>query len=82
MPQLHLYVPQEVAREVKRRAEAKGRTVSAYLADLVKREVVDAWPQGFFEDVVGGWAGEPLRRAPQLAIESREPLSPKRDEPA
>lgn len=74
MPQLHLYVPREVAREVKRRAEAKGRSVSAYLADLVKREVSDAWPDGFFEEVSGGWSGEPLERAPELPVESREPL--------
>jgi len=82
MPQMHLYVPREVAREVKRRAEAKGSTVSAYLANLVKREVVDAWPEGFFEEVVGGWNGEPLQRPPQLPIESREPLSRPPDEPS
>ena len=74
MPQMHLYVPREVAREVKRRAEAKGSTVSAYLAALVKREVADAWPEGFFEEVVGVWAGGTLERAPQPVVESREAL--------
>ncbi len=74
MPQMHLYVPREVAREVKRRAEAKGATVSAYLAALVKREVADAWPDGFFEEVAGGWAGGRLERAAQPGLESREPL--------
>ena len=74
MPQMHLYVPQEVAREVKRRAEAKGATVSAYLAELVKREVVDAWPADFFDEVAGGWAGDALERAPQPPVESREAL--------
>ena len=75
MPQLHLYVPKELAREVKRRAQAKGSTVSAYLAELVKREVADAWPDGFFDEVGGGWAGEPLVRSPQPVAEERKPLA-------
>ena len=75
MPQLHLYVPEELEREVKRRAEAKGRTVSAYLAELVKREVADAWPDGYFDGVSGGWTGEPLVRSPQPVAEQRKPLT-------
>ena len=92
MPQLHLYVPREIAREVKRRAEAKDTTVSAYLAELVKREVADAWPEDFFDEIVGGWKGTPLERPPQPGLESRDPLrdapgtddagSPGREEPA
>ncbi len=74
MPQMHLYVPREVAREVKRRAEAGGKTVSAYLAELVKREVADDWPEEFFSRVAGAWHGEPLVRAPQPELESRESL--------
>jgi hypothetical protein len=74
VPQMHLYVPREVAREVKRRAEATGTTVSAYLAELVKREVVDDWPGEFFDEVAGGWEGGALQRAPQPVLESREPL--------
>ena len=30
------------------------------------------WLPGFFEDVVGGWQGEPLERAPQGEPEQRE----------
>ncbi len=74
MPQMHLYVPREVAREVKRRAEARGKTVSAYLAELVKREVADDWPGEFFSRVTGAWYGEPLARAAQPELESRESL--------
>ena len=39
MPQLHLYVPDELAAEIARRAEARGLSVSRYLADLVRAEV-------------------------------------------
>jgi hypothetical protein len=33
------------------------------------------WPEGFFEEVVGGWQGEPLTRTPQGEYEDREPLA-------
>ena len=39
VPQLHLYVPKEVAVELKRRAKAKGKTVSGFLAELVQSEI-------------------------------------------
>jgi len=29
---------------------------------------------GFFEEVIGGWAGEPLERAEQGEFETRETL--------
>ena len=74
MSQLHLYVPDDLAEEVQRRAEAEGMTVSKYLASVVKRELHSGWPPGFFEEVVGGWVGEPLRRGPQGGYEDREDL--------
>jgi hypothetical protein len=74
MPQLHLYVPDEVASLVRQRARARKMTVSGYLADLVRREVAAGWPTNFFDEVVGGWSGKPLRRAPQGRSEAREQL--------
>ena len=74
MPQLHFYVPEPVAARVRQRAMAAGLSASRYLAELVQREVGTEWPQGFFEQVVGGWQGEPLDRPPQGAFETREML--------
>ena len=74
MPQLHLYVPDEIASVVRQRARARRMTVSGYLAELVRREVAEGWPAGFFDDVVGGWAGKPLRRPPQGRWERRDRL--------
>jgi hypothetical protein len=74
MPQLHLYVPDKVAGLVRERARERGMTVSGYLADLVAREVASDWPDGYFDAVVGGWEGQPLRRAPQGRFEKRERL--------
>ena len=57
MPQLHLYVEDQVAGLVRLRARARKMTVSGYLADLVRREVASGWPAGFFDEVVGAWGG-------------------------
>jgi hypothetical protein len=65
MPRLHLDVSDEVAEAAKSRAKAVGKSLSSYLADLVINDVAGAWPEGFFEEVVGGWKGEPLRRPRQ-----------------
>jgi hypothetical protein len=74
MPQLHLYVPKELANEVARRAQSRGMSVSRFLADLVRREVVGGWPGGYFEQVAGGWVGEALERPDQGSYELREEL--------
>jgi len=74
VPQLHLYVPEDVASLVRQRARSRRKTVSSYLAEIVRREVASGWPEGFFDDVVGGWAGKPLRRPGQGRFESRARL--------
>jgi hypothetical protein len=71
MPQLHLYVPQEVADEIGRRAEAQGLSTSKYLATLVEREIGEGWPEAWFDRVVGKWAG-PLEREQPQRVEDRE----------
>jgi hypothetical protein len=74
MPQLHVYVPKNLAIEVRRRAEALGLSVSRYLAQLLRREVRDEWPEDWFDRVVGGWQGEPLERPAQGSYEVRDEL--------
>jgi hypothetical protein len=72
VPQLHLYLPNDMADEVKRRARAKRMSVSSYLAELVQSRIADDWPEDFFTKVVGGWQGKPLKRPPQPRFEARE----------
>jgi hypothetical protein len=74
VPQLHIYVPEKVAGIVRDRALSRGMTVSGYLAELVTREVASEWPPGYFDTVVGGWEGKPLRRPSQGRFERREAL--------
>ena len=47
MPQLHCYVPETVAQQLQRQAANLGLSVSAYLAELVKRDINPGWPEGF-----------------------------------
>ncbi len=74
MPRLHLYVPDEIAETLKARAKTAGKSLPCYLTGLVTQEVAGEWSESFFEEVVGGWKGEPLRRPKQGRAEHREPL--------
>ena len=78
MPQLHFYIPKDLADRIQREAQAAQKSVSSYLAELVKREMAPTWPEGFFEDVVGNWQGEELQRPPQGEYEQRIALIPQR----
>jgi hypothetical protein len=75
VPQLHLYVSDDLAAEISRRAEAAGMSVSRYLAYLVRERTRAGWPDGWFDRVPGGWRGEPLERPAQGSLEAREELS-------
>ena len=74
MAQLHLYLPENLAEKIRVRAASKHQSVSAFLAELVRSQIADAWPEGYFEKVVGGWVGEPLQRPESLGIETREEI--------
>jgi hypothetical protein len=74
MPQLHCYVPEEVAEIIRRRARARHLSVSQYLAKLAEQDAVVGWPPGYFENVIGGWKGDPLVRPAQGEYEEREQL--------
>jgi hypothetical protein len=74
MPQLHFYVPDQMADRIRQQAVAAGMSISQYLAEVVKRELQPEWPDGFFEEVVGGWQGLPLERPAQGEFDERKPL--------
>lgn len=76
MPQLHLYLPDRLAEQVRRNAEVAGQSVSGYLSEIVRKEVSGGWPVGYFEKIVGGWQGEPLERPPQGTAEIRDVFAP------
>ena len=72
MPQLYCYVSELVARNVYERAQAAGLSTSRYLAELIRRDIGGGWPEGYFEQVVGGWQGGELTQPEQPVLEQRE----------
>lgn len=76
MSQLHFYVPDDVEKELRKRAARARMPLSRYLAEVVKTETraPDEWPEGYFERVFGSWEGDPLERAPQGEYEKRSRL--------
>jgi hypothetical protein len=58
VPQLHLYVSDEIAAELRARAQETGRSVSGLLAEIVTREVRRPWPEGWLQRVAGAWNGD------------------------
>ncbi|MDJ0757176.1 MAG: hypothetical protein QNJ45_26830 [Ardenticatenaceae bacterium] len=71
MPQLHFYVPDEVAEKIREEARNANMSVSKYLATIIQKEIHLEWPANFFSEVVGGWQGEPLTRPDQGENDSR-----------
>ena len=48
MAQITLYVPDNVAERIRREARRAGKSLSAYMADLVEgRKQASGWPTGF-----------------------------------
>lgn len=74
MPQLHFYVPEDVAQQIKARAAQAKLPVSRYVADLVKRDVGQGWPEDYFERISGAAEGATIRNEPSGLPEERLPL--------
>ncbi len=74
MPQLHFYVPEDLAERIQEEARTANVSVSRYLGELVRRNLAPQWPERYFEAVVGGWLGDDLERPPQSDFEQRDML--------
>lgn len=53
MPQLHLYVSDEVAIQLRARARERGTSVSRLLAEIFTRDTRRAWPEAWLDRVAG-----------------------------
>jgi hypothetical protein len=71
LAQVHFYVPERLASQLRERAQANGLSLSRYVAGLVCRELGHGWPDSYFDSVVGGWKGDPLERPLQGDYETR-----------
>ena len=69
MPQLHLYVSDDVAEALRER----GTSVSKLLAEIVTRDARRAWPEGWLDRVGGAWT-EPWPTLDDPPPDERQPL--------
>jgi hypothetical protein len=74
MPQLHFYVPDDVAEQIKARAARAHLSISRYVADLVKRDVGQGWPKDYFERISDVVEGAAIGYEPSVPSEERLPL--------
>jgi len=69
MPQINLYVSDDLEKQIRKEAKRRRLSLSAYLTGLIRNRVEKKdWREGFFTRVVGGWQGE----APEIERELPE----------
>ena len=73
MPQLHCYVPENLVKQLQDKANQAHLSLSKYLAMLIKKDLGNQWPEGYF-DLYGSWEGEAIQRADQGVVEERDNL--------
>lgn len=71
MAQLHCYLPDKEAESLRQRAERAGMSVSRYLAELARRDLVSDWPEGYFQRLFGADEIAPISRDSQGEFEVR-----------
>lgn len=76
MPQLSLYLPDDLMAQLRDRAEESRVSLSAFVTELLERELKDAWPEAV-ADLAGAWPDFPTREAlsPLPDDPPREPLA-------
>lgn len=60
MPQINLYVSDELEKRIRAEAGRRRLSISAYVAGLLEKRIGKqmGWKEGFFTKVVGGWQGD------------------------
>ena len=69
MPQLHLSVDERTVKLLTQRAKDRGVSLSHYLAQLVKKEFPEPWPDGYLDSVIGCCSDGPLEEPADLALD-------------
>ena len=57
MPQLAIYVDDNLSKKLNKVIRASGQSRSKWVTDLIKSKLEDEWPESFFE-LAGSWEGE------------------------
>jgi hypothetical protein len=72
MAQLHCSVDEETATRLAEEAEKRGVSMSGYLAEIVRRELPEQWPEGYLHAIVGSCASFPLEKPAPLPLDDIE----------
>ena len=54
MPQMAIYLDEQLARRLEKAVKVSGKSKSRWVAEAIKRSLEDQWPDGFF-DLAGSW---------------------------
>jgi plasmid stability protein len=74
MAHFNLYLPDDLNREIRKQAQSHGKSISSYLTEIIKSQILhEKWSKDFFSDVVGGWKGE-FPKIETLLPEERDDL--------
>jgi Arc-like DNA binding domain len=74
-------VKSEVVDKLKKLAQKHDRSLEAEITAILENATENipistppnrGWSEGFFEEVIGSWAGEPLVREPQPEYQERD----------
>lgn len=58
MPQLNIYVPDDLEKEVKLIAKKRGVSLSAFVSEVLRNNLqYGHWQHDFFEKTAGKWKG-------------------------
>ena len=74
MAQLHFYVPDALAKQIKARAAQAKMPISRYVAELVKRDVGLGWPKDYFKRISSRTSAAAIVHEPSGPPEDRQPL--------
>ena len=74
MAQLHFYIPDDLAEQIKARAAQARMSVSRYVAELVKRDVGLGWPKDYFKRIYSRSSAAAIAHEPSGLPEERQPL--------
>ncbi len=57
MPQLAIYIDDNLSKKLNKIIKVSGKSLSKWVADLIKAKLKDEWPEDFFK-LAGSWEGE------------------------
>jgi hypothetical protein len=58
MSQLNFYVPDDIEKKIRAAAQKEGKSISAYLAEIVRTHFPERESKKYFSQFFGQWKGE------------------------